>query len=318
MEEDLIFPAGRIASRPQLPTFNETTESLPLSRVDSNVHYNALTSASATSVVTNGRSTKSVKSNARKSVRILVPPEEVPPLPSFHDLSSPTYSSAPPSTLSFHPLPHPDFEMLLNPQDHSKLKQAWNNMLLNRFLGSRVISVLQLYLSSEFGNVQTHPPIHIPLPPNSDSTVPSQPPEFHHLISHLPIPTVTLENDDPGVYVDLRSQSVRQSSDSRNGDCLSNLSKQSRPMVVHSWSSMHLARTVSLIEGCKDAIWEEYKKVDGEFNASGVEAVNTWYEFDVAWSNWHKYMSSLFFTSIETGIANSLFLFIAIWQIESP
>jgi len=245
--------------------------SIPLSLIDSNVNH-PLTSASATSIITNGRSTKSMKSAARKSVRIMTPIEDIPPLPFADD-------SDRPSSLSLSQPTVPDYEALLHPQDHNKLKQAWNNMLFNRFLATRLVSAIQLYLSSEFGNVQTHPPLQVPLPPNSDSISASS-----ELLPGLP--PSPYENI-PEVYVDLRPQPIRNSTDSSNGDAASQTSRQSNPMTMSSWAPMHLARTVSLIEGCRDSIWEEYKQIDSN---NGVEAVNTRYEFEAAWSNWHNDM----------------------------
>lgn len=275
IEEDLIFPSGKFQSNAPYEPFGESTLSIPLSIMDSNLNSTSvvLTSASATSVLTNGRSTKSVKSTARKSVRIMTPTEEIPPLPLIDDSERPSSLSMPAPTV-------PDYESLLHPQDHNKLKQAWNNMLLNRFLASKVVSVLQLYLSTEFGNVQTHPPLQIPLPPNSDSlSAPST--------EHLPGFSLFNSENIPEVYIDLKSQSIRNSTDSRNGDAVSHISRRSSPMTISNWAPMHLARTVSFIEGCRDAIWEEYRAID---SLNGVEAVNTRYEFEVAWSNWHNDM----------------------------
>ncbi|KAJ7475936.1 hypothetical protein FB451DRAFT_1245281 [Mycena latifolia] len=57
-----------------------------------------------------------------------------------------------------------------HPQDHTRLKAAWDAMLARRFLAASVVTVLPFYLSSFFENVQAHPSLQISIPPSSSLT----------------------------------------------------------------------------------------------------------------------------------------------------
>jgi hypothetical protein len=54
-----------------------------------------------------------------------------------------------------------------HPQDHSRLKQAWESMIESRFLTLRATTVLAFYINSTFAHVDTLPILDIPIPNNS-------------------------------------------------------------------------------------------------------------------------------------------------------
>ncbi|KAJ6576596.1 hypothetical protein DFH09DRAFT_1149810 [Mycena vulgaris] len=128
-----------------------------------------------------------------------------------------------------------------HPQDHTRLKAAWDAMLSRRFLASSVITVLPFYLSSFFENVKTHPSLQISLPPSSSS------PDSGSRSSGD-----SLESDT------LFDPSIRRLSDA---DTFSIKSKStvSSQRSVPFWGRMHLAKTVNTVQACKEALWAEYE-----------------------------------------------------------
>ncbi|KAL0954511.1 hypothetical protein HGRIS_003478 [Hohenbuehelia grisea] len=149
----------------------------------------------------------------------------------------------------------PDIER--HPQDHSRLKAAWESMLSRRFLTSQLVSVLPFYLSSSFVDIQTHPTFQVPLPPNSrtlslsrktpaDSSRPSMGDYF-----------------DPDQAFELKAP-ARRASVEREPDTTGKPGVKSSQRTIPSWAPMHLARTVNTIVACKEAIYAEYEALYGD------------------------------------------------------
>lgn len=132
-----------------------------------------------------------------------------------------------------------------HPQDHTRLKTAWDAMLAHRFLAGSVITVLPFYLSSLFENVQTHPSLQIPLPPSSTSPASGS--------------RSSDESFDADTLFDL-NPSVRRLSDA---DMYSIKSKStgSSQRTVPFWGRMHLAKTVNTVAACKESIYLEYERI---------------------------------------------------------
>ena len=173
----------------------------------------------------------------------------------------------------------PDFALLLNPQDHTRLKTSWLEMLHHRFLSPKLVSVLPFYLSSsDFKDIKTLPTLHIPLPSNSDTAN-----------SHMPH---WFDNDfdgDSGIGLEFRAQVSRLSTESRPADTASITSRRSQSTFSSAWASMHLARTVNLIEGCKAAIYDEFQKLGSSHNQGQVvDGGLDRAEFESVWANWLK------------------------------
>jgi len=180
-----------------------------------------------------------------------------------------------------------------HPQDHTKLKAAWEAMLSNRFLTAQLVTVLPFYLSSLFVDVRTHPSIQIPLPPNSDSS--SRDDRFL--------------NED-GSTIDLDHFSILKTFSGRTS---ADDSPFTQPKVsqrrVQSCASMHLAKTVQTIIECKESIWAEYDKLYGPServtqSAGGKESQRspplraaslTRDDFERGWSNWERWVIELIF-----------------------
>ena len=181
----------------------------------------------------------------------------------------------------------PSYETESHPQDHTKLKTAWEIMLSKRFLSSQLLSVLPFYISSCFTDVQSHPTLEIPLPPNSLSTS-----------GGATRDRTSLE------HFDLNSQFVFQSSNTRrSNDAESTYTRANVPASQDTapyWATMHLAKVVETIVGCKESIWAEYQHLNSpelppvvrtvrpkDFRAlSHMSSVRE--DFDSAWANWYK------------------------------
>lgn len=165
------------------------------------------------------------------------------------DTLSGTSSTSLPSVLDAelkHPKP-PD------PQDHSRLQRAWEEMLDTYFLSPQPLSVLPLYLSLSFSNIQTHHPLQIPLPPNSSDR---QPLTTQHSISAVQL--------DPATLFELRALSAQPSFEADYSARASIMTAEGSQRSMSSWACMHLARTVRTIVGCKESIWSAYERLYGE------------------------------------------------------
>ena len=211
---------------------------------------------------------------------------------------SPTSTSSPPSTYSIpkSPLslrspsnfilspPISSFSYQSHPQDHSRLQSAWDAMLSHRFLPSQLTTVLPFYLSSCFIDLQSHLPLNIPLPPNSP-------------------PTRTFRNRDPEL-LDIERQFSLHPTGKRISES-DEFPTNGAPGVrkhVQTLATMHLARTVQMITGCKEAIWAKYEQMyapdlppvttsrrkDGRYQVQLSNKAVARESFDRAWENWER------------------------------
>ncbi|KAJ7707607.1 hypothetical protein B0H17DRAFT_1033226 [Mycena rosella] len=253
VEEDLIFPCmppppSRLATAPRLTLAPLNLDFTRRDRRDSSAPPSAFSSRSSTTVLSDPWSLPD--SADEHSV------QKKPSLPTLPERSTDSLSSSQTSipfdagssdpllsyqNTAFFPL---DAEIVTpdhHPQDHTRLKTAWDAMLSRRFLAASVITVLPFYLSSLFENVQTHPPLQISLPPSSSS------PDSGSRSSGDSFDADTLF--DP---------SIRRMSDV---DTFSIKSKStgSSQRAVPFWGRMHLAKTANTVQACKEALWAEYK-----------------------------------------------------------
>ncbi|KAJ7650178.1 hypothetical protein FB45DRAFT_887172 [Roridomyces roridus] len=174
-----------------------------------------------------------------------------------------------------------------HPQDHTRLKTAWDAMLARRFLAKSVITVLPFYLSSFFDNIQTHPSLQISLPPSSATS---------HGGSRS-----SDDSFDADTLFDLTPSSKRLS----DVDVYSIKSKStgSSHRTVPFWGRMHLAKTVSTVTACKEAIYQEYQRIfpsdlpvvtkTARFKDNRILAYRTSPReaFEADWSSWENDMS---------------------------
>ncbi|KAJ7455356.1 hypothetical protein B0H11DRAFT_2067763 [Mycena galericulata] len=249
IEEDLIFPCA-----PPLPT---RTHLAPLSldfsrdRKDS-APPSAFSSRSSNTILSDLWSVPDSPVEHRVQKRPSLPtlPEtytDTSPATSIPlDMGSPELSGSSRNTAYFPQ--DSDSEIVTpdhHPQDHTRLKTAWDSMLSRRFLAGSVIAVLPFYLSSFFENVQTHPSFQIPLPPSSLSPASGS--------------RSSDDSFDADTLFDL-NPSVRRLSDA---DTYSIKSKStvSSHRTLPFWGRMHLAKTVNTVTACKESIYLEYERL---------------------------------------------------------
>lgn len=217
--------------------------------------------------------------------------------PSQYTLHSPSaYTASTYGTISTHISPvssddhHHQVEPESPPQDHTKLKIAWEAMLSRRFLSSQLLSVLPFYLSSCFTDVQSHPTLEIPLPPNSAN-------------AYLTHSTIGNGHYQDFHQFDVDSQFVMKTASARRSNDTDNASLRHSILPRNAapyWATMHLAKVVETIVGCKESIWAEYQLLNAPDLPPVVRTVrpkdiraysqqsSVREDFDSAWSNWHK------------------------------
>ncbi|KAF8440421.1 hypothetical protein L210DRAFT_3479880 [Boletus edulis BED1] len=219
IEEDLIFPSQPPLS--SVSTGRSSENSSPRSSNTAVSNYTPYT-----------KSDTSIAGNSSKSAN----------LNSLLGSSSSSLSLATRRT-DKHPSP-PD------PRDHSRLRRAWEEMLGDSFLTPNLVSVLPFHLGAWFRDIQTHPPLEVPLPPSS-------------LCKRSAQPTTGLPDlIDPDTLFELRSLSSTASLESDDESTCS--PRKSSHRGVSSWASMHLARTVRTIAACKESIWHAYEGLYGQ------------------------------------------------------
>lgn len=139
-------------------------------------------------------------------------------------------------------------------QDHTRLKRAWEEMLDIHSLAPNLVTTLPPSLRRWFSEIRSHPPLQVPLPPDSTTRRRGLLQTTHGLPSFI----------DPDALFELSTVWGKPSSADPNGDCASVATKKSSQRGVSLWASMHLARTVRTIAGCKEVIWDAYDRLYGQ------------------------------------------------------
>ena len=141
-------------------------------------------------------------------------------------------------------------DLVNHPQNHTKLKAAWDNMLARRFISNKILSVLPFYLSTLFSSLEVHNLYTVPLPGNTplehgiwddDDSLYS----FPRLQRCLPQKHPTV-NIDPNNLI--------------NHPIITELPRL-RAMDSQELAGLHLHRVVEVIKSCKEIIREEYHKL---------------------------------------------------------
>lgn len=174
-----------------------------------------------------------------------------------------------------------------HPQDHTRIKAAWDAMLSTRFLAPKLLSVLPFYLSTFFDDVKAHPPYKVPLPPNSNLTAQHWLRPQRSADSFLGLPI--RRNTDP--YLDLNvSNSSRR--DKLGSSTLSAVYFDNALAGPSYWSTMHLARTVNTIVASKGPVSKEYEKLYTEdFDLNYIGGDTTLRQvFERDWNSWLRYV----------------------------
>jgi len=143
-----------------------------------------------------------------------------------------------------------------HPQDHTRLKTVWEAMLATRFLSPSILSVIPFYLtSSSFVNTKILSPLAIPLPANS-GTLPSLSScrSFKFLRGKEP------EKISADTLLDFTPSISTRSTKADGFSVRFPIPSTYRPPVP-ALGTMHLAKTVRTVQGCKEAMFVEYKKL---------------------------------------------------------
>jgi hypothetical protein len=131
-----------------------------------------------------------------------------------------------------------------DPRDHSRLAAAWAALIDARFLAPSPLTIIPLYLSSIFAEMQARRGLTVPLPPRA------APPEPAWVLSDEPTGVV----DDPAPPP---SHIAAQLQGPHAG-------------------AMHLARTVATVEHCAEALWPEWARLFGGPRARFDAALAAW------------------------------------------
>jgi len=167
---------------------------------------------------------------------------------------------------------------------------AWDAMLQKRFLVPCYTTVCLLYFQATY-TVKAHPLLKIPLPPSSWEQ--GEGSSLSNLEKHF----------DNGTS--FRRQSTQNATSDEDKSTMDS-QKISR---VSPWASMHLARTVRIVIGCKENIWEAYQELFGQQPSDRHVVRSSGYKneqdtdlsagvrdaFEAAWFNWERYIDPLDF-----------------------
>lgn len=279
IEEDLVFPYHPYArNRPRPPPI---TVDFP--RVDS-LPSSTISVMTSTTLPSSDYSFDEALESLSKQQPLLFPSPESPPstFQPFHPRrSTHSLTKSPPPPVIISQDYGEEFEHESHPQDHSRLKSAWDCMLANRFMNSSITTVLPFYLSTCFVDVQSHSPLRIPLPPNSPTSASSR------------------LSDQSDWYADNQFALAPYSGRKSHDVAKSRVRSESKFSMNNS---MHLAKAVVTVSACKEAIWDAYKTLYGPelppvtrtarptHAASQAASSSAREGFDRAWSNWESDM----------------------------
>ena len=186
-----------------------------------------------------------------------------------------------------------------HPQDHTRLKISWDAMLAGRFLSPKVVAVIPFYLTASFVDTKSYAPLVISLPPNSGN-IPSLR-SYQSLGSLHPYHRERLPSNNLfDIEFELDFDVASFSSLSNKADGRSFRSSIRYTPQTSAWGPVHMLKSISTIGGCKEAIWEEYKKLyhdDAmsilmrtapleEEHETQVPKYLTRMAFEVDWRNW--------------------------------
>lgn len=248
-------------------------------------------------------------------------PSTYPPLPPLpHNYSSSSASSFPhhPSRSAPSLMPAPSSLHPPDVRDHSRLQRAWSALIERRFLAAQPLSILPLYLSSIFVDMQPRPTLQVPMPPNSFKRTNGGQRGLNNLTS-----------DHDKAAAERRVGDYATNGDSEDGgyeldseDGMNGLEAIDRINPNENWfvgpeqhtpedkakqkggdlhglhaailaalrtsadatAPMHLARTVSIVAHCQAAMWAEYERLYHNEPTTGDNTLRE--DFEMYWDNW--------------------------------
>lgn len=285
IDEDLIFPNATIPGLPQ--TTNSPSPTPPrleiLTKFDTKSSGTSSTSSPDTVYLTpvdeksSQNKPKSRRSRLTSFVASVTSKDHSPDSPERPRKH--TREGSPPTSL---------FDYSIHPQNHAKLKTAWDSMLASRFISNKVLSILPFYLSTLFSGVESFHLYTVPLP----SSTP---------LEHEPW------DDDDSLYSIPRNRNAPCKPHpvvpicpdyTINHPIVTELPRL-QAMDLYELAGMHLHYVVGFIRACKATIKEEYQKLfpdEDIYNPRVERAMNgdadLFYNaarpdpFEVEWNDW--------------------------------
>ncbi|KII85041.1 hypothetical protein PLICRDRAFT_45153 [Plicaturopsis crispa FD-325 SS-3] len=271
IEEDLIFPCSPPPKTrpPPLRLDMSSTPTLVSSSHASSLKSATTPSTSSSYLSTDPWSTLTLHSN--HSTRSLLRESTI-----FEEPEPPEFEITTRSSSSDDIQSRKSDQVIMDGQDHTKLKRAWEAMLGSRFLASQLVSVLPFYLSSAFEDVRSLPLLQVPLPPNSGLAEKHRPNGHrHHSYDKIgeklwkAFPESYGSNGDDNMKQDAGQKTRARTtslfdpstlSRKMSVDTDSTLDPQPPDSLLAS-APMHLAKTVQTVISCKDAIRVEYERL---------------------------------------------------------
>lgn len=160
-----------------------------------------------------------------------------------------------------------------DPRDHSKLKEAFFQLLSSRFINPQVNTVLPFYLQASFSEVQSYPLMKLYIPPPSGVTY--NPPEISDDASHF-----SAASSDTLVNSATTSPTcVRRLS---NASATSASSANSAELVR---ARFHLSKILTTMRSCKEMIWYEYERLHWKERTVPNERLDR-DDFEMLFYNW--------------------------------
>lgn len=127
-------------------------------------------------------------------------------------------------------------------------------MLNVRFINPQILTVLPFYLQAVFQEVQTIPGLQLFLPPPSEVV---DIPESSDSDSNISVDSSSSTLVGSASSTSLLTQPRRLS----EGSQVSKFSHATVEPESLIRARMHLSRTVEVVRGCKEAMWDEYEKL---------------------------------------------------------
>lgn len=155
-------------------------------------------------------------------------------------------------------------------RDHTRLKEAFLQMLSSRFINSGVLTILPFYLQSAFQDVQIFPPVKLYLPSPTGVVQP-----------------IDQSDSTSSFSLDSSSTLVEAESSSRQ------TSHADQPANNYR-ARLYLARTLAVMRGCMETLWMEYERLY-RFERTKPNTRLDRDDFESYFYNWEWYGFSSFF-----------------------
>ena len=172
--------------------------------------------------------------------------------------------------------------IIFSQRDHSKIKEAFMQMLSARFINPQVLTVLPFYLQAAFQDVQSLPVMRLFLPPPSGVVYsPDQSSDSDYSSSQLSLDSTS------STLVDSASSSAA-SSPATNRRFFDTPTISLSPEQEALKTRLHLSRTIEMIRACKESIWVHYEAIHSRERRMPNTRMDR-DDFEALFHNWEWY-----------------------------